>query len=421
MKRRNLWLIGLMVLCTAFAGAYEWWTGRSAEYVAAEASAHDELTGGRFITLTDESGRVVMYTCHRLRAGDEFIGEDNRRYEVVEVTGNTARCRFVGSFEISETPPPPAPGIRGMVQAIAASLRATLERFDSLVPVQAGAPKVAIYHTHSDESYLPSEGTETTPGRGGVMKVGERLKEALAKRRIDALHDTTSHEPHDAMAYARSRRTAMKLVGQRPVALFDVHRDAAPPQAYQKEVKGERTTQIMLVLGKQNPKLQTNLEFARRLKSAVDKAHPGLIRGILLASGNFNQDLHDRALLLEVGAHTNDRAEAEKAVEMLADDIPKVIGSAAGPGGTPGTIGTQGRGASRALGGILLVVGVALIAFLAISTGGWKEAFSKLRRLGSEEMAGFLGNRRPKDETAGESKGTSGSNGENDNKGGCGS
>ena len=38
----------------------------------------------------------------------------------------------------------------------------------------------------------------------------------------------TPHDPHDAMAYDRSRRTAAELLKKNPIALLDIHRDAVP-------------------------------------------------------------------------------------------------------------------------------------------------------------------------------------------------
>jgi stage II sporulation protein P len=340
---------------------------------AAPAGGHDELPARGFVTVVDETDAKILCTGHVLAPGDEFIAEDDRLYRVTEVSGGKARCRL----EVAAQLPAQA---------------AIPSRPDAQSPAAGGS--VGIYHTHSDESYVPTEGSESVETLGGVVKVGAALRDALRNKSVAAVHDSTSHAPHDAMAYARSRRTAMRLVSQARAALFDVHRDAAPAGEYSRQVAGRRVSQVMLVVGRQNPKYRTNLEFARRLKAVVDKSHPGLVKGILIAGGAFNQDLSDRALLLEVGADSNSRTEAEHAVQLLADDIPKVVGATTTPGGgISGTAGAQGRSAARAIGGILIVVAVGLGGYLVLSTGSLREAVSKLRKLGGRELANFLGGR----------------------------
>jgi stage II sporulation protein P len=399
-----------LLLAAAFgAGAIREYSERGAAVWSAGAALgpHDELPSGQYLTVVDEAGAVVCHTGHVLAPGDEFISGDNKRYQVTEVAGGKARCKLVGAFSLEE------PG-----QAAQASGLAQQKPGGTAPGTTGGAQSVGIYHTHSDEAYVPSEGAESVRTGGGVVRVGTALKQALLGKTITAVQDTTNHAPHDANAYARSRRTAANLVGQARAALFDVHRDAGPAGEYSREVAGNKVTQIMLVIGTQNPKYQTNLDFARRLKAVVDKSHPGLIKGILLAKGNFNQDLHDRALLLEVGADSNSREEAERAVRLLADDLPKVIGASATPGGgLTGTTGAQGRSAARALGGILVVLGVAVVGYLLVSTGGLREAWSKVGKFGGKELANYLGGRRSRG--GGGSSGSRG-NGE-ENRGGCGS
>ncbi len=425
MKDRWRWLVLAVLVVVAFAGGAVKERMDRAAVAPPAAGLHDELPAREFLTVVDEAGAPLAYTGHVLAAGDEFITEDDRWYRVQEASGNRARCKLVGAL------PPLEQGLAGVAP------QAQPQPGPGRAPAPgAGMGSIGIYHTHSDESYGPTDGTESAPsGRGGVIKVGTALKDALGTRMLSAVHDATSHAPHDAMAYARSRRTAMRLVRQSRLALFDVHRDAAPPGEYSKQVAGRKVTQIMLVVGRQNPKYQANLAFARRLKSVVDKSHPGLVKGILIAGGGFNQDLSDRALLLEVGADTNSREDAERAVQLLADDIPKVVGASTEPGGgLTGTTGAQGRSAARALGGILIVAALAVAGYLLISTGGLKEAMSKIRKFGGKELANFLGGRSSRSKSGG-SGGSEPANGEcgarepgsdsssdtDDNRGGCGS
>jgi stage II sporulation protein P len=111
-----------------------------------------------------------------------------------------------------------------------------------------------------------------------------------------------------------------------PAAIIDVHRDAVPPGEYQASVNGQAITKVKLVLGRSNPNNKTNMEFAKNLKAVMDKKFPGLSNGIYIGKGSYNQDLSPRAMLIEVGAHTNDKIAAENGVKLFAEILPSVLG-----------------------------------------------------------------------------------------------
>ncbi len=328
-----------------------------------------EVPGQAWFTLTTRDGEIICQTGFSLSPGDEYTDEWNQVWVVEEVVGRTAVARLDRILDLSRA-----------VEEFRLALEAG-------ALAQGGRPQIGLYHTHSDESYVPSDGSESDPGgHGGVYQVGEAFAKALKANGLAVRHDQTNHLPHDAGAYERSRRTATQVL-QGSTAIFDVHRDAAPPEAYGRQVSGRRVTQIMLVVGRANPGAGANQGFAEALKAAADRVHPGLVRGILRTGGDFNQDLSGRALLLEVGAHTNRREEAERAVTLLASVVPEVLGAGPGP---------QSVSAWRTAGLILGAVVVGGGLWLYVATGGdWRAAWNKLRSLG-EEFASYLGRRPPR-------------------------
>ena len=106
----------------------------------------------------------------------------------------------------------------------------------------------------------------------------------------------THLNPHDINAYSRSRRTSVQALKDTPEAIFDIHRDSAPLSAYMTTINGVETAQVMIVIGRSNPNMNANLEFARQIKATADKIYPGLMRGIYMGRGDYNQDLYPRAL-----------------------------------------------------------------------------------------------------------------------------
>ncbi|MDF2569772.1 MAG: stage sporulation protein [Sporomusa sp.] len=356
----------------------------------------NERNDGSYSTIVDEGGNSVYMTGWRVQAGDQVITENNRRYEVVRVEGDTAHAKFIGEVNLSLY-------YQDQGQSVLARLRGLLE---PAIAQAEGGGKVAIYHTHSDESYVPTDGKESILGAGGIYKVGAKFSESLKSKGVNVVFSEAKHDPHDDMAYERSRRTALNLIKkEQPDAVFDLHRDAVPPQVYKGKVDGQDISKIQLVVGKHGPTGKQIEDYALQIKAASDKQHPGLVKGIFFAKGgDYNQDLHPRSMLLEVGAHTNDRESAEKGIALFSDVIPTILGKSSAPTGpnAAGTTGADGNtglgsaaggasGATKSMGWIvgLLIVGVA--AFLFLSTGSMKEAGAKLKNFASTEFANFLG------------------------------
>jgi len=329
-----------------------------------------ELTGGKYFTLVDEEENELDQTAHEVFTGDEFIIEDNNRYKVVRVDNENykATCQLVGKEEMP-----------------------WLDEWDQVpvLDVAQGRNKVGIYMTHTDESYIPTDGTESKPGNGGILKVGKALDSQLTNKGVQTDISLNKHDPHDANAYHRSRRTAVDLLKKNPIALIDVHRDGIPdPKFYATNVDGQDATKIRLVVGRQNPHMSANLEFAKQIKGYFDKKYPGMIKGIYMGKGNYNQDLGPRCALIEVGTYTNSRTAAEKGVAIFADGIPRLLGAAGGGPAGDGPLPNTGAGTSLLWIVLVLIIGGG--AFLLISTGSWQESVRKITNLG-KEFSNYLG------------------------------
>jgi stage II sporulation protein P len=322
------------------------------------AEPHGEMSPGQSFTLADEQGNPFHFTSRIVYQGDEVITADNRRFEVstVDYDGLSAVCRFAGMEDMVYYP---------------AWDEAPVALFGG-----KDTTKVGVYMTHNDESYVPTDGVASIDGWGGIMTVGGIFGTALEKNGQQVAVSNNYHDPHDANAYHRSRKTAVQLLKTNPDVLFDVHRDGIKdPGYYETEVEGRQVTGIRLVVGKQNPHMEANLTFAKEIKAYMDKHYPGLIRDIYLGKGNYNQDLGPRVLLLEMGTYTNSRQEAEAGAQLFAEGMGKYLQASIGSGvGAAAEAGEKEKTAvdrkSGAVAAVIAAVAVVLGAALILVSRG---------------------------------------------------
>ncbi|MTI81494.1 MAG: stage II sporulation protein P [Firmicutes bacterium] len=197
-----------------------------------------------------------------------------------------------------------------------------------------GPPHVAIYNTHTGETYVLTDGMDRINGkRGGVVRVAEALQQQLQKKH--QIKTVRSDEVHDAqynLSYINSEKTVKQLIDQHKELklVLDIHRDAGRPRSdCYVEIEGKKVARIMVVVGSNArmsfPTWQENLANARMLVNKMDEMYPGLSHGIRVKEGRYNQQYHTGALLIEIGSEENSTAEAMAGAELLANVIAEVI------------------------------------------------------------------------------------------------
>lgn len=341
---------------------------------------------------------VLTEVCEQPHEGDEYISAQNKSYRIIRVTNGKAEAEYLGTVEL--------PSLSWMNE-------------EMVLPVSAISKQIAIYCTHSDESYEPSDGTYSTTGRGSIYQVAETLRDALAAKGIEAIVSDNLHHPHDAGAYRRSRQTAVELLKTMlPDCLIDIHRDGIPdPASYAVTIGGVPASKIRLLVGRGNQNAAVNKEFALMIKAVADRVYPGLIKDIYLGKGAFNQDLLPQSILFECGTYTLEKERVMTSMPLMADVLNRalyggIVGSAGrvtsdvsvrekdGGGVTMGQADPVDEQKKGGLGYgmmfliVLLAVSVGGIALL--STGSFRQGMRKTGR-NLHEMTGGLIGRKPED------------------------
>lgn len=198
-----------------------------------------------------------------------------------------------------------------------------------------GEPLVVIYNSHNGETYTPDAGVPRIDGtNGGVVQVAEVLAAALEKNHgIPAIRSEEIHDyPSYALSYANSLKTVEEILKKYPSVeiVIDVHRDYQPTRAQTTAtVSGQEAAKIMFVVGndarQSHPHWHQNLAFVTSLEKKMNEIYTNLSRGIRQQDGRYNQHLHPRAILVEIGSAENNLAEAKRSAEMLADVLAQIL------------------------------------------------------------------------------------------------
>ncbi|MGX1900990.1 stage II sporulation protein P [Thermolongibacillus altinsuensis] len=201
-----------------------------------------------------------------------------------------------------------------------------------------GKKVVYIYHTHTQESYLPALKSVTNPNFAhhptmNVTKVGKKLAEELEKRGIGAVVDTTDfiskllkNKMEYYQAYDVSRNAVVQAMAtHRDVKyLIDIHRDSRRRNATTVTINGVDYARVSFIIGGENAKYQKNLQVVTELHQLLEKKYPGLSRGTFEkkgvgTNGKFNQDLSENAILIEFGGVDNNFNELYRTAAAVAD------------------------------------------------------------------------------------------------------
>ena len=205
-----------------------------------------------------------------------------------------------------------------------------------------GGPKVLIFHTHSQETFVDS-----TPGdtNTSIVGVGEYLTKLLNEKGIETIHDTGVYDIINGQldrsnAYENAEASIRPILEANPSVevVIDLHRDGVAEDTHLvTEINGKQTAKIMYFNGLSrtrtngdiaylyNPYIQDNLAFSLQMELASESNYPGFARHIYLGGYRYNLHLVPKSLLVEAGAQTNTVEEMMNAMEVLADTLHHVL------------------------------------------------------------------------------------------------
>lgn len=203
---------------------------------------------------------------------------------------------------------------------------------------------VLIYHTHTCESYTPSEkfnytmtgNYRTTDNNYNMVRVGEELKKYLEKKGFNVIHNTTCHDyPAYSGSYDRSYTTIQGVLNENSNVdlVIDLHRDAiGDGSSYGPTIKvnNESVAQLMFVIGTnggglEHPNWEQNLKTAVKIQETGNNIYPGLFRPMIVRNSRYNQHIAQGASIIEVGATGNTLDECLLSMQCLANILEEAF------------------------------------------------------------------------------------------------
>lgn len=202
---------------------------------------------------------------------------------------------------------------------------------------------ILIFHTHSCESYTPSEkysytqtgNYRTTDLNYTVTRVGTELENYLKQYNLNVVHNTSYHDyPSYNGSYTRSLQTVENMLQTTSSdIIIDLHRDAIgsrPDYAPTVKIGEDYAAQIMFVIGTNegglfHPNWNENLKFAVKVQEKAEEMYPGLFKPIMLTKSRYNQHTGKYANIIEVGATGNTLEQCLTSMKYLSAIINEIL------------------------------------------------------------------------------------------------
>ena len=180
-------------------------------------------------------------------------------------------------------------------------------------------PKVYIYSTHPNEKYI-----DNTISYASLIlqeKLNSLQVETIVEERsvVEYLEDNNLEFDDSYKATREFLSDKLKIYDFD--LIIDLHRDAVNNTTV--KINNKEYAKIMFV---QNVNYKNNITLANKLNDILNEKYPGITRGIYNKYvDNFNQDLNNNVLLIELGGNTNTFEQVNNSIDALAYSIKELL------------------------------------------------------------------------------------------------
>ena len=180
-------------------------------------------------------------------------------------------------------------------------------------------PKVYIYSTHPNEKYI-----DNTISYASLIlqeKLNSLQVETIVEERSVVEYLEDNNLEFDDSYKATREFLSDKLKTYDFDLIIDLHRDAVNNTTV--KINNKEYAKIMFV---QNVNYKDNITLANKLNDILNEKYSGITRGIYNKYvDNFNQDLNNNVLLIELGGNTNTFNQVNNSIDALAYSIKELL------------------------------------------------------------------------------------------------
>lgn len=223
------------------------------------------------------------------------------------------------------THPPP-------LQVTHASSEGNSEWKQESITIQEVSKRHLFYFTHSQEAYPGVGGKEKaipvyhpseniTNFAPDIERAFESYGIEAGQLEVDTMQLLSKHQKGFDQAYATVRPYVKEALQTTEYdVVIDFHRDSAPRTV---TTLDERYAKVLFIVGGEHANYAGNKKLAETISQQMETNLPGISRGVIIKQGRgvdgvYNQDLHPRALLIELGGIENTPEEVRATIEQLA-------------------------------------------------------------------------------------------------------
>lgn len=196
-------------------------------------------------------------------------------------------------------------------------------------------PIIYIYNTHDMEEYSSLNEIKVLGISENVVTASYMLQELLSSYGINSIVEEKSPTKEvkennlsypSTYTFSYNNAIDAKNKNKSLEYFIDLHRDGVKKEYSTVQIQNKSYAKIMFVLGMDHKNSEKNLELVNKLEEYLNNNYAGILRKTsVYDDSSYNQELSEKAFLVEMGGNENNLNEVFNSMKALANAIVWVI------------------------------------------------------------------------------------------------
>ena len=196
-------------------------------------------------------------------------------------------------------------------------------------------PIIYIYNTHDMEEYSSLNEIKVLGISENVVTASYMLQELLSSYGINSIVEEKSPTKEvkennlsypSTYTFSYNNAIDAKNKNKSLEYFIELHRDGVKKEYSTVQIQNKSYAKIMFVLGMNHKNSEKNLELVNKLEEYLNNNYAGILRKTsVYDDSSYNQELSEKAFLVEMGGNENNLNEVFNSMKALANAIVWVI------------------------------------------------------------------------------------------------